>query len=51
MTTEMKEPEKTSITKNLKIEEWDDAEDLRPNILRGIYAYGFAISHPLYGVL
>jgi len=47
MTTEMKEPENTYITKNLKIEDWDDAEDLRPNILRGIYAYGFEKPSPI----
>ena len=53
MSTEMKEPgktnepEKTVTTKNLKINDWDDAEDLRPNILRGIYAYGFEKPSPI----
>jgi translation initiation factor 4A len=47
MNTEMNEPEKTSVTKNLKINDWDDAEDLRPNILRGIYAYGFEKPSPI----
>jgi stalled ribosome alternative rescue factor ArfA len=53
MNTEMNEsektnePEKTVTTKNLKINDWDDAEDLRPNILRGIYAYGFEKPSPI----
>lgn len=53
MNTEMNEsektnePEKTITTKNLKINDWDDAEDLRPNILRGIYAYGFEKPSPI----
>ena len=52
MNTDMKtestpEVVKEQVTKNLNIEEWDDAEELRNNILRGIYAYGFEKPSPI----
>ena len=40
--------EKTNQTKNTEIQEWDDPTlNLRPNLLRGIYAFGFEKPSPI----
>ena len=39
--------EEKSTSKSYSINEWDDSDLIRPNILRGIYAYGFEKPSPI----